>query len=132
MILSLLCALGLATEPPVRVELPDLPELADPFDPALDLMRSVTESGYPRGGTLLAIVALEKHLDHPRAPLVRLEISRYQRVHGLLFEEEQTLDRGLELHPSRYKPWFELALLDARLQRQDYGAVAAAHQDRAE
>lgn len=123
MIAALLCAWALATEPP---------EPADPFEPALDLMRSVSDSGYPRGGTLLAVVALEEHPDHPRAPLVRLEVSRHQRVHGLLFEEEQTLARGLEIHPSRWKPWFELALLDARLQRQDFGAVAASHEDRAE
>lgn len=121
--IALILGLALATEPA---------EPVDPFQEPLRLMNDLARSGYPHGGTLLAVVALEQHPDHPRSPFVRLEISRFQRTNGLLSEEEHTLARGLEAHPVRWRPWFELALLDARLQRRDFVALSEAHVERAE
>jgi hypothetical protein len=117
-----LFGLCLASEPEV---VPPTPPPVDPFEEPLRLAAGVIASGYPRGGTLLAIEAIERHPDHPRAPVVRLQLSRIQRDLGLYSEEVATLGRGISQHSARWQPWFRLARMDAQLQSHDFAPLMA-------
>ncbi len=113
---------------PIAVAQPD----SDP-QILLDAMQNLsvlTEQGFAREGTARVLVALQQFPDHTDAPKIRLALSRAQRDLGLLREEDLILEHGLGVEG--WAPWFELAQLDAALQREDFHSLAEAVSNRSE
>ena len=115
-----------AVEPGQTADAP----VVDPLQDSLDSLTVLAEQGFAREGTARVLRALEQHADHPDAPQARLTLSRFQRDLGQLYEEDLILAYGLK--SERWAPWFELAQIDAALQREDFLALADAVDHRTE
>ena len=100
------------------------PVALDPFATPIEELRVLGRAGYTEAAAAGVLRALVAHPDHPQAPTVRLQLSRFQRQHGQLDAEEITLADGVSLDPSSSSAlWLRLVLADARLQRGDLQGV---------